>query len=194
MRGEQRWVCGRMDNYLPEFKRIDASGSQQLNHLHWDTTASLRQDDAKLSQFREVEVKVVKPPPPLPKKAPVITRSKDIPPEPKVPLAERERGDAKQSQMHKFKAHAEVKSDFLEPPGDKTTLVVLNDDDVAEAELYLSRDSITRGIRIVGLPRVRGARTGDSIALQRWRVAITHVSRERHPLFEREMITSVQTR
>ena len=31
-----------MENYLPEFTRVDPAGTSQLNHLHWDPATSLK--------------------------------------------------------------------------------------------------------------------------------------------------------
>ena len=142
-----------MDNVLPEFKRIDASGSKQLSHLHWDTTASLKVpsgDYYRGDGFGGIaEPKL--PPKPAPVAPQVVDVSAKLEKGASVPLSDRERGESKASAIERL-AKDEVARRPIEAAGVGASLRVFNECDGRGAELYLSRDTNSRGIRIVDLP------------------------------------------
>jgi len=141
-----------MENYLPEFTRIDASGTAQLNHLHWDPATSLRHKPTDKFPFGGHAASPVRPRPPPPKPAASVDVSAHLlgvasP----TPLGHRARGSPKRGLVGR--CHEEKKAEDPPPAPDGATLRVVNDSGSEDAALYLSRDTKARGIRIVNLPR-----------------------------------------
>ena len=141
-----------MDNVLPEFKRIDASGSKQLSHLHWDTTRALKEPSGDYYKPDGSEL-VAEPKPPKPAPVPPQTKtiSTALAPTKERPICDRERGDARRDRIERPAAE-EKQAKAIAAPREETSLRVYNDVE-DDGELYLSRDDNTRRIRIVPLPR-----------------------------------------
>ncbi|KAK7247968.1 dTDP-glucose 4,6-dehydratase [Aureococcus anophagefferens] len=140
-----------MDNVLPEFKRIDASGSKQLSHLHWDTTRALKEPSGDYYKPDGSEL-VAEPKPPKPAPVPPQTKtiSTALAPTKERPICDRERGDARRDRIERPAAEEKQAKAIAAPR--ETSLRVYNDVE-DDGELYLSRDDNTRRIRIVPLPR-----------------------------------------